>query len=128
MNQVNSPNTPELAGDLAERAGERADDALLAARRATGDVANQVESGIDTLRQKIPQAISSATAQAEDLARRGVARVRDAGTAVREQATRAGDNTVAYIRDEPVKSVLIAAAAGAVATVVLTWMTQSRRD
>jgi ElaB/YqjD/DUF883 family membrane-anchored ribosome-binding protein len=31
----------------------------------------------------------------------------------RDQASRAGDRTVGYIRDEPVKSVLIAAAAGA---------------
>lgn len=127
MTQVNPSNTPDLATDLAERAGQTADDVLLAARRTTGDVADEVESGIDSLRQKIPQAISSATAQVEDLARRGVERARNAGAAVREQAVHAGDQTVAYIKDEPVRSVLIAAAVGAVATVLLTWMTHSRR-
>lgn len=123
MTQAKNPN---LANDLAERAGQTADEVLLAARRTTGDVADEVESGIDTLRQKVPQAISNAAAQVGDAARRGVERARDAGAAVRDQAVHAGDQTVAYIKDEPVKSVLIAAAAGAFVTMLLTLMTSRR--
>lgn len=122
---INS-STPTLATDLAERTAATADDALLATRRAAGDVAHQVEAGIDSLRQTVPQALSRATAQAEDLARRGIERARHAGTAVREQAVRVGDNTVGYIKDEPVKSVLIAAAAGAATALLVSWLTRSR--
>jgi ElaB/YqjD/DUF883 family membrane-anchored ribosome-binding protein len=44
-----------------------------------------------------------------------------AGKQVRHSASQASDKTVAYIRDEPVKSMLIAAAAGA-ALVALAWL------
>jgi ElaB/YqjD/DUF883 family membrane-anchored ribosome-binding protein len=125
---MNKTHTPELATDLAERAAATADGALLATRRAAGDAAHQVEAGIDNLRQTVPQALSRATAQAEDLARRGIERARQAKTAVHDQAVRVGDNTVAYIKDEPVKSVLIAAAAGAATALLLGWITRSRRS
>ncbi len=45
---------------------------------------------------------------------------------VRAQAHRASDHTVGYIRDEPLKSVLIAAAVGA--TVALVWSLFSHRS
>lgn len=94
MSHSNQSKTADAARDLAERAGQTADDVLLAARRTTGDVADEVESGIDTLRQKVPQAISHAATQVGDAARRGVERARDAGAAVRDQAVHAGDQTV----------------------------------
>ncbi len=47
------------------------------------------------------------------LARRGVDAVRDGSQQLRERALRVSDSTVGYIKDEPVKSVLIAAVAGA---------------
>ncbi len=45
---------------------------------------------------------------------------------MREKIGRAGDVTVGYIKDEPVKAVLIAAATGAVAAMVLSWLSRSR--
>jgi ElaB/YqjD/DUF883 family membrane-anchored ribosome-binding protein len=51
--------------------------------------------------------------QAIALARRGVDAVRGSSQQLRERARRASDSTVGYIKDEPVKSVLIAAVAGA---------------
>jgi len=58
--------------------------------------------------------LARAGEQASELAQRGVDAVRERSLQVRDQALRASDNTVNYIRDEPVKAVLIAAAAGAV--------------
>ncbi len=56
---------------------------------------------------------SAALDQAEALTHRGVEAVRDGVQQVRSKAHNLGDHTVSYIKDEPVKSVLIAAAAGA---------------
>lgn len=123
---MNKATLPDTTATLAERTAATADDALLASRRAATDVAHSVESGIDSLRQSVPQAISRATAQAEDLARRGIERARSASTAVREQAVKVGDQTVGYIKDEPVKSVLIAAAAGAATALLVSWLSRSR--
>lgn len=54
-----------------------------------------------------------ATEQASALAQRGVDSVRDTSKRLRATALRASDNTVNYIKDEPVKAVLIAVATGA---------------
>jgi len=51
--------------------------------------------------------------QASAMANRGMDSVRDTSHLLRVKAEHASDTTVNYIREEPVKSVLIAAAAGA---------------
>ena len=65
-------------------------------------------------RPQISPLLARAGEQASALAQRGVDAVRDRSLQVREQALRASDNTLNYIKDEPVKAVLMAAAAGAV--------------
>ena len=62
------------------------------------------------LRQQAAPFIARATTQASDLAHRGTEAVRETTQQLRERALRASDNTVNYIREEPVKSMLIAAA------------------
>lgn len=69
-----------------------------------------------------------ATEQALGAAQRGVAALRDGRQQLVERATHASDATVSYIRDEPVKSILIAAAAGAVMMGVLGLMTRPRSN
>ena len=80
---------------------------------ATTNAANPGSNAQD-LRQQISPLLARAGEQASVLAQRGVDAVRDRSLQVREQALRASDNTLNYIKDEPVKAVLIAAAAGAV--------------
>jgi ElaB/YqjD/DUF883 family membrane-anchored ribosome-binding protein len=50
-----------------------------------------------------------------------------AATAVRERAAAASEGTQRYVRDEPVKAVLIAAAAGAVITGLVMLATRGER-
>jgi ElaB/YqjD/DUF883 family membrane-anchored ribosome-binding protein len=111
-----------------ERPLGKAEQALEAGAQAAGELMQTLQDGVADVRQQAPAAISRATAQVEDFARRGLQRARDAGSNVREQASRASDSTVGYIRDEPVKAVLIAAAAGAVLTVLAGALVRSRRD
>jgi len=51
--------------------------------------------------------------QAESLARRGADALRDGSQQLRAKAGEASEQTAGYIRDEPFKAVLIAAAVGA---------------
>ncbi len=67
-----------------------------------------------------------ATERAIGAAQRGVAAVRDSSQHMVDRAHQASDRTVAYIRDEPVKSILVAAAAGAALMVLVGLLT--RRD
>jgi ElaB/YqjD/DUF883 family membrane-anchored ribosome-binding protein len=83
------------------------------------DVARPVVSSLS-------QAASQAASHAEELTRRGIERARAATLAAREQCARAGDQAVGYIKDEPVKAVLMAAAAGAATALLLAWLSRSR--
>jgi ElaB/YqjD/DUF883 family membrane-anchored ribosome-binding protein len=60
------------------------------------------------------------------LARRGADAVRGSSQQLHERALRASDSTVGYIKDEPVKSVLIAAVAGAMLCALASLLMQSQ--
>ena len=91
------------------------------------------QSAADTLTDGLHEAgniassaFSRAAAQMEELTRRGMDRARETSLQVRDQANRAGDRAVGYIQDEPVKSVLIAVAAGAAVAMLAGWFARSR--
>ena len=71
-------------------------------------------------------ATDHAATQAMDTAKRGVAAVRSGSRQVLDQAHHASDTTVSYIRHEPVKSMLIAAATGAALMALVGLMTRPR--
>jgi ElaB/YqjD/DUF883 family membrane-anchored ribosome-binding protein len=52
--------------------------------------------------------------------------MRESSTQIKERALRASDATVMYIKDEPVKSMLIAAAAGAALMALVTLLARDR--
>lgn len=70
--------------------------------------------------------LARATERVGTLAQRGVDAVRDSSQQLRDAAWRASDNTVRLVRDEPVKSMLIAAAAGAALMALVGLLTRSR--
>lgn len=51
----------------------------------------------------------------------------NAGQALRSQVNLVGERSTRYVRDEPLKSVLIAAAAGATVGALLSWLASSSR-
>ena len=66
--------------------------------------------------------------EAETLARRGLDTMRERSAQFRESAVRVSDNTVGYIKDEPVKAILIAAATGAALMALVSLLSRSSRD
>lgn len=75
-----------------------------------------------------PQVLTRAASQVEDLARRGIERARETSAQVKDQVARVGDRSVGYVRDEPAKALLIAAAAGAAVAGLLAWLSRSGSD
>ena len=129
MNHQLSPTSgPEPLNELSDRAANKAEQVLQSTRRMGSEAAQAVQAGIDGLREGVPSAVARATAQAEDLTRRGLERARQASATVRDKAVQVSDQTVGYIKDEPVKAVLVAAAAGAVAALLIGWLSRSRSD
>jgi ElaB/YqjD/DUF883 family membrane-anchored ribosome-binding protein len=131
MNHLTEPTVPtpnpELAGDVAERLANKAEDAIQGGKRVVAASAQSLQSELDDLNDKVPAAVSRVAARAEDLTRRGIERARQTAAQARERATQVGDATVDRIKAEPVKAVLIAAAAGAATALLLQWLSHSRR-
>jgi ElaB/YqjD/DUF883 family membrane-anchored ribosome-binding protein len=101
---TNSANPPTL----------EVDDAMQATRPVVDRALDKLSSTAQELRE-----------QTSVLAKQGVDAVRERSQQVREQALRASDGTLNYIRDEPVKAVLIAAAAGAALMVLMGLLRKS---
>lgn len=126
---MNSRTTAQsTANDLADQAANKADLALKSSRRVANDALDSLESSVDSLRETVPAAFSRAAAQVEEITRRGLDRAKEASMGVRDQVYKAGDRTVGYIKDEPVKSVLIAAATGAAVALLVGWAMRSRSN
>ena len=70
--------------------------------------------------------VSNLQDQTVKLAQRGMDAVHDSAIQLRDQAQLSTDATVHYIRREPVKSVLIAAATGAALMAIVSLMNRNR--
>ena len=106
---MTSKDTVDSTQDIAENSAD-------IAHRAVAKTAAKVDELVTSTQR--------AAAQVEDMARAGIERARVAGASVAQKAGEAGERTTQYVRDEPVKALLIAAAAGAAATLLLTWATR----
>lgn len=116
------------ANDFADKAADKADMAIDQSKRVASDVLHKAQDTVDAARSRVPSAIADAASRVEEMAKDGYKRACEVGADVKDRFDRAGDSTVAYIRDEPVKSVMIAAAAGAVIAAVVGLMARSRAD
>lgn len=117
-----SLNTPN---GFAHRAADTATDL---GQRAADGTTRALRDGVETLHSQTSSALTRAAAQAEALSREGLERARRATEAARARAQRVGDQTVEYIKDEPVKAVAIAAGVGAVAALLVGWLGRSKRS
>ena len=92
-------------------------DSTSQAIRQTQKMADQALGGLDNsvqaLRDQAAPKLDEVTHRASELAQHGVQSVRDTGRHLRASAVQVSESTVQYVRDEPVKSMLIAAATGA---------------
>lgn len=112
----------DRADVLIDSAKQTAESAIRSTQQAADEKLNQVadtlSDTVENVRSAGP-AINRIANDADLLRQRSVDALRSASFQVRETAMRAGDSTIAYIRDEPVKSVLIAAAIGAASMALL---------
>ena len=127
---VNKPQLPaeDQVSAAADRAAEAADSAVNTSRRVANDALDHVESAIHTARANVQPAIARIASQAETLARKSLDAVKDGAYHVRARAQNLGDVTVRYVKDEPVKAVLIAAATGAALMALLSLVNSARRN
>lgn len=103
-----------------------AHNAIQSTRHAVDDTLDNLAHSVQELRQQTAPMLDRVGEQAAALASRGAAAVRDGTQQVREKAVHASESTIGYIKDEPVKAMLIAAATGAALMAMLSLLTRSR--
>ena len=127
-NVTSKPFAPE-ASNFADNAADKAADKTAGAIRSTQNVANaafdRLGDKVDSVREQAAPMIDRLSSQAESAVRRGAEAVKDTSAQLREKALQAQDTTVAYIKDEPVKAMLIAAATGAALMALISMSSRS---
>lgn len=77
-------------------------------------------------RREAAALLDQAGQQAGALAQRGARALRDTSLGLRDSAVRVGDTTALYIKDQPLKAMLIAAATGAALMALVGLLARSR--
>jgi ElaB/YqjD/DUF883 family membrane-anchored ribosome-binding protein len=75
----------------------------------------------------VPLAVERAAERASEVARQGTQKLHEGTQQVKAQFNQVTDSAIAYVRDEPVRAVLIAAAAGAALMALATALSRARR-
>jgi ElaB/YqjD/DUF883 family membrane-anchored ribosome-binding protein len=123
---MNTDNPLEQPNVFANRTAQSADQAIKATQRVANDALNTLAGSVEDMRQQATPLLNRATQQVNTLAQQGMDTVRDTSQQLREQAIRAADSTVSYVKEEPVKAMLIAAATGAALMALISLMSRSR--
>jgi ElaB/YqjD/DUF883 family membrane-anchored ribosome-binding protein len=88
-------------------------DAAIPALQAADEVLDSMVATVRDVRQHAAPLLRRASEQASALARRGVDGVRDNAARLRDTTRRSSQRTASYIKEEPAKAILIAAATAA---------------
>lgn len=107
---LNSTTDP---ANLTDQAVKSADEAVKLTQRAAHDALDTLTTAMHDLRHQAAPRLRHAGEEANSLVKDGVEGVRNAAHRLQDSAHHASQSTVRYIQDEPVKSILIAAATGA---------------
>ena len=124
---VTSKPLTQEASNFAEHAADSAGSAIRSTQNVANAAFDRLSDKVDTARDQAVPLINRLSSQAEAAARRGAEAVKETSAQLREKAVRAQDTTVGYIKDEPVKAMLIAAATGAALMALISLASRSSR-
>ncbi|MBP8287355.1 MAG: hypothetical protein KAX57_11040 [Rhodoferax sp.] len=116
----------EQSTSLVEGAVQSAEQAIKSTQQAASDALESLTVALQDLSHQATPAIERAGDKVSSLAHRGLDNVRETSHQLRVKAEHASDNTVNYIRHEPVKSVIIAAATGAALMALISLVSHAR--
>lgn len=111
---------------VSDAVAQSADNAIKSTQRVANEALDTLAGTVQDMRHQAAPLINRATEEAGALAKQGVDTVRESARQLRLKARQASETTVSYIKHEPVKAMLIAAATGAALMALITLMTHSR--
>lgn len=127
MQRTATEKAADTARHLAQDTLEGAGNAVQATRAFANESLDQAESRVRHLRREIDPGIDELAARAQDLATRGINYCADTTARARRQLGQAAEATSRYVAEQPGKSLLIAAAAGAALATAVVYASRARR-
>ena len=128
MNDVGTNTKPlsQQGQDVANKAADKVQSGIQSTQDAANKAMNKASDKVDQLKSDASPMLDKVTDQAQKLMQQGREVFNDTSKIVRDRATQASDLAVDYTKDEPVKAMLIAAAAGALLMGLVSMMARSR--
>jgi ElaB/YqjD/DUF883 family membrane-anchored ribosome-binding protein len=123
---MNNSSTYDESNKLADQAASSAEQAIKSTQTFANSALDGLSGTVEDARQKAAPLLNNAGEQVTALAHRGVDAVRDTTQELRDKAQRASESTVSYIKEDPVKAMLIAAATGAALMAMVSLMSRPR--
>lgn len=123
----NTQKAADAAKDLVTHAADAAKESVTATRKAAADAAEKAQEGLAAVEKQINPVIDDLAARAQELANRSIHFCADNSERARRQIQTAAEATTRYVVDQPGKSLMLAAAAGAAVATALLWGARSRR-
>lgn len=119
--QTTTQKAADTAHNVAEGMFDKASEALQSTRKMTNESLDKAESRVQRLQEDVDPMIDDLAAKAQDLATRGISYCAQTGERARRQFNQAAEATNRYVTEQPGKSLLIAATAGAAFAAALMW-------
>ncbi|WOB06720.1 hypothetical protein [Piscinibacter gummiphilus] len=126
MYTKNPADPTNTTNTVADQAAGKADQAIRSTQRMTNDALDGLSDSVNSASSRVSPLINRATEQATAFAQKSVDAMRQTSQQLRDKAMHASDTTASYIRNDPIKSVLIAAATGAALMALVSLVTRSR--
>lgn len=124
MNPISSAQ--DMSNKLADSASASADSAIRSTQRLANQALDGVAGTVSDLRAEAAPMIQAAGDRVSALAQRSVESVRQGSQQLVDSAHHASARTREYVQDQPVKSLLMAAATGAALMALLSMMQRGR--
>jgi len=123
-------NTTKTPSQLADDARQTANDAIDTTRTYAQNAVNAAGEKVRELRRDVEPTVEQLAARVQQAVQRGLDAASTTSARAQRRLEQAADVTGRYIADQPVRSVLVAAAAGAAITalIVLASRRSSRDD
>lgn len=120
--------TPKTASEIADEARHTANDAIESTRAYAQNAVNAAGEKVRDLRGSVEPAVEQLAARVQQAVQRGLEAASRSSSRATRQFEQAAEVTGKYIADQPVRSVLVAAAAGAAITALIVLASRRRDD
>ena len=112
--------------DWAHTAADKAQGSIRDAQQTANEAGEKLSAKVETARIQAAPSIKKVADQTQAVVRQGMQAVNTAAQQVRDTAMHASDSLVAFTKENPIKTVLIAAASGALLLTLYNALARSR--